>query len=61
MARGGTRHLVLSGGEPTLHPQLADLIRFAASLGTFDTIEMQTQRGEVRRPGVRPRRSSRRG
>jgi molybdenum cofactor biosynthesis enzyme MoaA len=42
MARGGTRHLVLSGGEPTLHPQLADLIRLAASLGSFDTIEMQS-------------------
>jgi MoaA/NifB/PqqE/SkfB family radical SAM enzyme len=42
MARGGTRHLVLSGGEPTLHPQLADLIRFAKALGAFDVIEMQT-------------------
>lgn len=42
MAGEGTRHLVLSGGEPTLHPQLADLIRFARSLGAFDVIEMQT-------------------
>jgi MoaA/NifB/PqqE/SkfB family radical SAM enzyme len=42
MARGGTRHLVLSGGEPTLHPQLPELFRFAKSLGVFDVIEMQS-------------------
>jgi MoaA/NifB/PqqE/SkfB family radical SAM enzyme len=42
MARGGTRHLVLSGGEPTLHPQLPELIRHARSLGVFDVIEMQS-------------------
>ena len=42
MAGGGTRHLVFSGGEPTIHPQLAELIRFASSLGAFDVIEMQT-------------------
>jgi MoaA/NifB/PqqE/SkfB family radical SAM enzyme len=42
MARDGTRHLVLSGGEPTLHPRLADLIRFARELGAFEVIEMQS-------------------
>ncbi len=42
MARSGTRHLVLSGGEPTLHPELAELIRFAKALGSFDVIEMQS-------------------
>lgn len=42
MASLGTRHLVISGGEPTLHPQLPDFIRFARSLGAFDVIEMQT-------------------
>jgi sulfatase maturation enzyme AslB (radical SAM superfamily) len=42
MAHEGTRHLVLSGGEPTLHPQLADLIGFARRLGAFDVIEMQS-------------------
>jgi len=42
MAHGGTRHLVLSGGEPTLHPQLPDLLRFARALGAFEVIEMQT-------------------
>ncbi len=42
MADGGTRHLVLSGGEPTLHPRLPELIAFARSLGVFDVIEMQS-------------------
>ena len=42
MARGGTRHLVISGGEPTIHPQLPELLRFARSLGAFDVIEMQS-------------------
>lgn len=42
MADSGTRHLVLSGGEPTLHPALAELIAYAASLGAFDVIEMQS-------------------
>lgn len=39
--RGGARHLVLSGGEPTLHPDLADLIAEARAL-SFTTIEMQS-------------------
>jgi organic radical activating enzyme len=34
-------HLVLSGGEPTLHPELPALIAHAKSLG-FRTIEIQT-------------------
>ncbi len=42
MAEGGTRHLVISGGEPTLHPQLAELIDFARGLGAFEVIEMQS-------------------
>jgi MoaA/NifB/PqqE/SkfB family radical SAM enzyme len=42
MAKNGTKHLVLSGGEPTLHPRLADLIRHAKSLGVFEVIEMQS-------------------
>ncbi len=42
MARGGTRHLVISGGEPTIHPELPELLRFARSLGAFDVIEMQS-------------------
>ncbi len=42
MAKNGTKHLVLSGGEPTLHPRLADLIRHAKSLRVFDVIEMQS-------------------
>jgi MoaA/NifB/PqqE/SkfB family radical SAM enzyme len=42
MARGGTRHLVLSGGEPTIHPDLPALVRFAHGLAAFDVIEMQS-------------------
>ncbi len=42
MAEAGTKHLVLSGGEPTLHPDLAGLIRFAKSLNAFEVIEMQS-------------------
>ena len=42
MARNGTRHLVLSGGEPTLHPHLGELIAHAKSLGVFEEIEMQS-------------------
>ncbi len=34
-------HLVLSGGEPTLHPELPALIRHARSQG-FATVEMQS-------------------
>ncbi|HZU85823.1 MAG TPA: radical SAM protein [Polyangiaceae bacterium] len=37
----GTDHLVLSGGEPTLHPDLASLVAEAKALG-FQTIEIQT-------------------
>jgi len=42
MAKNGTKHLVLSGGEPTLHPRLADLIRHAKALQSFEVIEMQS-------------------
>lgn len=42
MAQSGTRHLVLSGGEPTLHKRLPDLIRYAKSLDAFAVIEMQS-------------------
>lgn len=41
MARKNPTHLVLSGGEPTLHPGLADLVRHAKAEG-FETIEIQT-------------------
>lgn len=37
----GARHLVLSGGEPTLHPDLADLIAHGREL-SFSTLEIQT-------------------
>ncbi len=40
-ADGGTRHLVLSGGEPTLHPDLDALIAHGRAR-SFDTIEIQT-------------------
>lgn len=41
LAAGGTRHLVLSGGEPTLHPDLPELIAYGRELG-FDVIEIQS-------------------
>jgi MoaA/NifB/PqqE/SkfB family radical SAM enzyme len=41
LAARSTDHLVLSGGEPTLHPGLVDLVRRARDLG-FRTIEIQT-------------------
>ncbi|MBW2461751.1 MAG: radical SAM protein [Deltaproteobacteria bacterium] len=41
LAERHTDHLVLSGGEPTLHPDLPRLLARARSLG-FRTIELQT-------------------
>ncbi|MCC6215601.1 MAG: radical SAM protein [Polyangiaceae bacterium] len=38
---GGADHAVLSGGEPTLHPELPRLVGHARALG-FRTIELQT-------------------
>jgi len=41
MAKAGIAHLVLSGGEPTLHPALPELIARSKRLG-FKTVEVQT-------------------
>jgi MoaA/NifB/PqqE/SkfB family radical SAM enzyme len=41
MAAAGGKHLVLSGGEPTLHPELPRLLAHGKSLG-FEVIEIQT-------------------
>lgn len=41
MSRAGIAHLVLSGGEPTLHPDLPQFIAKGRKLG-FKTIEIQT-------------------
>lgn len=41
LARGGTTHLVLSGGEPSLHPSLPVLISAARTLGIAE-VELQT-------------------
>ncbi len=41
MRSSGGRHLVLSGGEPTLHPELPELLGHGRQLG-FETIEIQT-------------------
>lgn len=41
LAARHTDHVVLSGGEPTLHPDLPTLIAHARALG-FSTIEIQT-------------------
>lgn len=37
----GTRHLIISGGEPTLHPQLPEIIAGAREIG-LRSIEMQS-------------------
>jgi MoaA/NifB/PqqE/SkfB family radical SAM enzyme len=37
----GTKHLIISGGEPTIHPRLADIIRSARDMGV-NSIEMQS-------------------
>jgi MoaA/NifB/PqqE/SkfB family radical SAM enzyme len=41
LAQGQRDHIVLSGGEPTLHPDLATLVAHAKTRG-FATIEIQT-------------------
>ncbi len=41
LAEHGVTELVLSGGEPTLHPSLPNVITYGKSLG-FDSIELQT-------------------
>src|SRR5262249_28696518 len=41
MAKQNLDHIVLSGGEPTLHPDLPALVAHARALG-FRTIEMQS-------------------
>jgi MoaA/NifB/PqqE/SkfB family radical SAM enzyme len=38
---GGARHLMLSGGEPTLHPDLAEMIRLSKEMG-YRVVEMQS-------------------
>jgi MoaA/NifB/PqqE/SkfB family radical SAM enzyme len=37
----GIKHLILSGGEPTLHPRLPDLVRKARTLG-IHSVEIQS-------------------
>jgi MoaA/NifB/PqqE/SkfB family radical SAM enzyme len=37
----GSTHLIVSGGEPTIHPNLPQIIRAAKNMG-FTTIEMQS-------------------
>ena len=39
---GRYRNLILSGGEVTTFPDLGQYVRFAASLGTFEKIQIQT-------------------
>lgn len=40
-ADAGTRHLIVSGGEPTLHPRLPEIIAAARDMG-IHSIEMQS-------------------
>lgn len=50
LAEQQTDHLVLSGGEPTLHPELPRLIAYGRNLG-FRTVEIQTNGVKLRDAG----------
>jgi MoaA/NifB/PqqE/SkfB family radical SAM enzyme len=46
----GARHLIISGGEPTLDGQLERYVRHARSLG-YETITLETNAIQLARPG----------
>jgi MoaA/NifB/PqqE/SkfB family radical SAM enzyme len=50
----GSRRVILTGGEPTLSPHLADYIRHARERG-FEVIEMQSNATILDRPGLAER------
>ncbi len=52
MRENGFERLTISGGEPTIHPDILPLIRYAKSLG-FKSIELQTNASMATADNVR--------
>jgi hypothetical protein len=52
--RAGARHLIFSGGEPTLDPQLDRYVRHARALG-YETVTLETNAVQLAKPGAAAR------
>jgi hypothetical protein len=54
LAAAGARHLIISGGEPTLDPDLERYVRRARALG-FDNVTLETNAIQFAKPGAAER------